>query len=622
MNNGIVIENLLRRVSLILITIAALATGTFGQSVLVSDAHTSATTANGNFGTAQALAISAINRTYVKFDIISTLPSGTKADDVASAFVKFYVNKVSTAGKFDVYPLLSDWDEKTITANNAPIIGPLAQTTQQITRDVQGNFLSIDITNVVKQWLGDGTGQNAMPNYGFALAPHPIDANTPQLADVNLDSKENSQTSHDGMLSVQLRAGISGPQGPEGPIGPQGPQGPTGPGGPAGPAGPQGPEGPTGPKGLNWKGPWVATTNFVEDDAVSFSGSSWRAVRTNINISPVEGADWTLIARKGDTGPQGSGSVIVVTATSPISVTNPTTAPNISLGVVQAFNGGTGLSSPGAVGNFLRSGGNAWTSSPLFPADIPSGSANYIQNGTFIQSFANFNINGTGKAAILDAGEIRVGGAQGLRRVGIDNFLAGPFAGNNLTTGTGNSIFGDSAGSFNATGNENAFFGVTAGFAVTGSGNTFFGARAGASITGNSAENTFIGHNADILGPNTGDHNLLLGANAKLEVNTGVPLKYSTAIGADARNFFSDMIVVGKEAGTYDGVARPADMVRIHGVLQTGFAATGGDPLCYNNGVSKCPSIPHLILKSQNGSCFELKVTDAGALTTSVTACP
>src|SRR6185503_16443309 len=108
-------------------------------------------------------------------------------------------------------------------------------------------------------------------------------------------------------------------QGPPGPVGPQGAQGPSG---------PQGSPGPQGPKGLNWKGAWNAATKYVADDAVSSGGSSWRAVRNNTNVVPVEGADWTIIAQKGDTGPQGSGGLTAVSATSPLSVTNATTAPN------------------------------------------------------------------------------------------------------------------------------------------------------------------------------------------------------------------------------------------------------------------------------------------------------
>jgi hypothetical protein len=69
----------------------------------------------------------------------------------------------------------------------------------------------IDIP-IWKQWFDDGSEQSALPNYGFALAPHPVDQDTPQLADINFDSKENSQTSHDGLLSVQLESGSTGLQ--------------------------------------------------------------------------------------------------------------------------------------------------------------------------------------------------------------------------------------------------------------------------------------------------------------------------------------------------------------------------------------------------------------------------
>lgn len=401
-------------------------------------------------------------------------------------------------------------------------------------------------------------------------------------------------------------------------MGPAGPQGPVG---PEGPAGPQGPEGPVGPKGLNWKGPWVATTNYVEDDAVSSNGSSWRAVRTNTNVLPVEGADWTLIAKKGDTGPQGSGSVINVSADFPLSVTNPTTIPNISLGVVPTQKGGTGLNSAGANGNFLRSNGFGWDSVPLLSIDLPAGSAKYIQNGTDIQSLANFNINGIGKVRILDAAEgIRLGGVTSLKRVGAESFAAGPFAGHNLTTGTGNSFFGSGAGQFTETGIENAYFGLSAGIFATGSGNTFVGANAGISA-GNADNNTFIGRDTSFLGAlHTGDHNTLLGANAKLDQIGVNPLKYATAIGAGARALFSDMVVIGKEAGIYEGVARPADIVRIPGILQPGLSTTGGVPLCYNNGISLCSPgpgpdpIPELVLKSPNGTCFLLMISNAGEI--------
>ena len=54
-----------------------------------------------------------------------------------------------------------------------------------------------------------------------------------------------------------------------------------------------------------WRGAWNGTTSYVVNDAVSYDGSSWVALRTSTNAVPLEGADWALLARKGDTGRQG-----------------------------------------------------------------------------------------------------------------------------------------------------------------------------------------------------------------------------------------------------------------------------------------------------------------------------
>jgi hypothetical protein len=102
--------------------------------------------------------------------------------------------------------------------------------------------------------------------------------------------------------------GDTGPQGPIGMTGPQGVQGPigmTGPQGSTGATGQQGIQGIQGEKGLNWKGLWSASTGYMTDNAVSYNGSSWIAKQANTNVAPVEGATWTLVAQKGDTGPQG-----------------------------------------------------------------------------------------------------------------------------------------------------------------------------------------------------------------------------------------------------------------------------------------------------------------------------
>lgn len=80
-------------------------------------------------------------------------------------------------------------------------------------------------------------------------------------------------------------------------------------------------------------------------------------------------------------------------------------ASNIT-GTLAAGNGGTGLSSPGTTGNFLRSTGSGWQSQGLTPSDIPGGSVNYIQNGSTSQAGASFNVGGNGTIG----GNLVVGG--------------------------------------------------------------------------------------------------------------------------------------------------------------------------------------------------------------------
>ena len=55
-----------------------------------------------------------------------------------------------------------------------------------------------------------------------------------------------------------------------------------------------------GPPGIQWLGVWSSATTYVFADTVSYLGSSWRALRTNTNVTPVEGLDWTILAAEGD----------------------------------------------------------------------------------------------------------------------------------------------------------------------------------------------------------------------------------------------------------------------------------------------------------------------------------
>lgn len=194
---------------------------------------------------------------------------------------------------------------------------------------------------------------------------------------------------------------------------------------------------------------------------------------------------------------------------------------------------------------------------------------------------------------------------------GSQNGFFGNFAGFNNTTGGNNAFFGSGVGSQNTTAVDNAFFGGGAGASnTTGDENTFVGGASGSGNTTGS-RNTFIGKFAGFNSINpTGDGNTLLGAYAR--ANSGV--SNATAIGSRALVMQSNSLVLGSingmngaPADTNVGIGTNAAKTKLH--------VTNGKIYVEANGQG-------VILKSPGGVCFELTVTDAGALTTAVVACP
>ncbi|MGI8788179.1 MAG: tail fiber domain-containing protein [Pyrinomonadaceae bacterium] len=145
------------------------------------------------------------------------------------------------------------------------------------------------------------------------------------------------------------------------------------------------------------------------------------------------------------------------------------------------------------------------TDSRLSDARNPlAGSVNYIQNRSTMQTVANFNIDGTGRADIFNAAtQYNLGGTRVLSIDGINNVFAGAFTGQN-NQGADNSFFGRSAGFSNTTGSENTFSGYRSGFSnTTGHSNSFFGSYSGESNQG--SDNAFFGQrsgNANTTGGN------------------------------------------------------------------------------------------------------------------------
>lgn len=66
-----------------------------------------------------------------------------------------------------------------------------------------------------------------------------------------------------------------------------------------------GPQGPAG-AGFTWRGAYSGATNYVANEIVEYSGSSWIAIAASIGQQPdISPLSWELLAAEGATGPQG-----------------------------------------------------------------------------------------------------------------------------------------------------------------------------------------------------------------------------------------------------------------------------------------------------------------------------
>jgi hypothetical protein len=151
----------------------------------------------------------------------------------------------------------------------------------------------------------------------------------------------------------------------------------------------------------------------------------------------------------------------------------------------------------------------------------------YVDNGTALQVGANFNIDGNGTAATLNAtSQYLLGGSPVLGVNGGQSLFLGTQAGQN-NTGNENTFLGIASGQSNTSGTFNTFVGKAAGAAnITGNFNTFIGREAGQTNTTGSF-NSFFGSNAGSLNT-TGSYNFFLGNNAGYSNTTGT---YNVFIG-------------------------------------------------------------------------------------------
>lgn len=147
---------------------------------------------------------------YLKFDVAPGhfLPSGTTANDVSRAIIYLYVNNAPAAGDIDIFTVNASWIEGTkssatesnsLSWNLQPSFDTSAVGTIPTASIKGGEYLSIDVTDLVKGWI---TNSN---NNGLLFKAQ---ATTTQ---VYFDAKENADASHAPLLEVTLASQTSAP---------------------------------------------------------------------------------------------------------------------------------------------------------------------------------------------------------------------------------------------------------------------------------------------------------------------------------------------------------------------------------------------------------------------------
>ncbi len=217
---------------------------------LSGDTYVASATPATNFGSSASLDVGSGSLTLVQFDL-SSIPSTAT---VGVAYLRVYVDKLTTSGSLAYALVTSPWNENTVTYSSQP---SAASPFTTLPVSIANSFVLVDVTPQVQNWITTPAG-----NFG-------IEVTGVGTTNVVLDSKENTLTSHPPELDITVigpagAPGVTGPTGPtgaagsagpagsvgaQGPLGATGSIGPTGATGPTGTAGPTGPTGPTGGTG-------------------------------------------------------------------------------------------------------------------------------------------------------------------------------------------------------------------------------------------------------------------------------------------------------------------------------------------------------------------------------------
>jgi len=258
-----------------------------GDAVVAADTYLSPV--SSNVGSAPTLAVGFpllqnwSDVALIRFDLSALQSLALTSSDIQKATLTFFVDSVTTPGTVDIALPGQSWTETGTNYGNfnfSKVSPPFAT---GVPVNTAGQYVSVDITFQAQQWLS-----HVLPNNGVIIS-----ATLGTQTSVQLDSKENTATSHPAVLNVVIvgTGHVIGPTGPTGfpgatgavgatgatgGTGATGAVGATGSIGPTGPIGSQGPTGPTGSQGP------VGATGATGPDNVPY-GDQWIFGITNVS---------------------------------------------------------------------------------------------------------------------------------------------------------------------------------------------------------------------------------------------------------------------------------------------------------------------------------------------------
>ncbi len=98
------------------------------------------------------LAESSTAQGMLLFDL-SQLPAGTTGNNVSSAKLRIFVDKVTTPGAIDIFASNAPWAEHTVNGVTSPVPGPGTPVQLGIPVTIANEYIEVDVTSQVAAWL-------------------------------------------------------------------------------------------------------------------------------------------------------------------------------------------------------------------------------------------------------------------------------------------------------------------------------------------------------------------------------------------------------------------------------------------------------------------------------------